>query len=51
MRQTLIEVQISILTNTKNESRYGFPSKKTMQAEKLYRRMGLKLSDVPFRIS
>jgi hypothetical protein len=46
MRQTLIEVQISILTNTKNESRYGFPSKKTMQAE-----MGLKLSDVPFRIS
>lgn len=50
IRQILIDVQISILSHTQSKHRYGIPSKKTTQAEKLYQLMGLKLSDVPFRI-
>ena len=50
IRQTLIDVQLSILSHIDNDHRYGIPSKKTTQAEKLYMLMGLKLSDVPFQI-
>lgn len=51
IRQTLTQVQISILSHTQQDSKYGIPSKKTTQAEKLYQIMGLKLSDVPFQIN
>ena len=50
IRQTLNKVQLSILSHTENNKRYGIPSRKTTQAEKLYQLMGLKLSDVPFQI-
>ena len=50
IRQTLNNVQFSILSHTENNKRYAIPSKKTIQAEKLYQLMGLKLSDVPFQI-
>jgi hypothetical protein len=33
-----------------NDNKYGLPSKKTIQAEKLYQIMGLKLTDVSFKI-
>ena len=51
IRQTLIDVQISILSHTENDHKYGIPSKKTTHAEKIYQLMGLRLSDVPFQIS
>ena len=51
IRQTLIDVQVSILKHIDNNNRYGIPSKKTTQAKKLYQIMGLKLSDIPFQIS
>lgn len=50
IRQSLINVQLSILGHIENDDKYGIPSKKTLQAEKLYRIMGLKLTDVPFKI-
>ena len=39
-----------ILAHTENDNKYGIPSKKTIQAEKIYQLMGLKISDVPFQI-
>lgn len=50
IRQSLINVQLSVLRHIENDDKYGLPSKKTIQAEKLYQMMGLKLTDVPFKI-
>ncbi len=37
IRQALVDVQTSILYNRKNEIRYGFPSKMSQDAKKIYR--------------
>lgn len=50
IRQTLNQVQLSILSHTENNDRYAIPSKKTTQAEQLYKLMGLSLSDIPYKI-
>lgn len=50
IRQTLNQVQISILSHMNSRSKYAIPSRKTIQAEKLYQIMGLKLSGIPYQI-
>jgi len=49
--QQLLSVQISILKHQQCRTLYGVPSKINQDVKKIYQYMGIKLSDVPFRIN
>lgn len=51
IRQTLASVQLSILKHIQTGQRYGIPSVITEDAKKIYQAMGLKISDIPFKIT
>lgn len=51
IRQSLLSVQVSILKHQQTGTLYGVPSKINQDTKKIYQIMGLKLSEVPFRIS
>jgi transposase len=51
IRQKLLSVQISILKHQRSRIRYGVPSAINQDTKKIYQLMGMKLSDVPFRIN
>lgn len=50
IRNALLQVQISILKHQQTGKYYGIPSRKTTEAEKIYKSLGVKLSDTPFLI-
>jgi len=50
IRNELVRVEQSILKHKTKETRYGIPSKMTLNAQKIYQVMGEKLSSVPFLI-
>ena len=51
IRQQLLSVQISILKHQQRKTIYGVPSPIKQDVKKIYQIMGLKISDVPFRIN
>jgi transposase len=51
IRQQLLSVQISVLKHQHSKILYGVPSPIKQDIKKIYQIMGLKLSDVPFRIN
>jgi len=51
IRQTLTNVQLSILKDKRTDKRYGIPSAISQEAKKIYHAVGLKISDVPFEIT
>lgn len=51
IRQQLLSVQISVLKHQQSKILYGIPSPIKQDIKKIYQIMGLKLSDVPFRIN
>jgi len=51
IRQQLLSVQISILRHQQSRIQYGIPSRISQDVKKIYHIMGLKASDVPFRIN
>ena len=51
IRQQLSSVQISILKHQQSKILYGIPSPIKQDIKKIYQIMGLKISDVPFRIN
>ena len=51
IRKALNQVQVSILKHQKSGERYGIPSRKTPEAQQIYKALGLKLSDIPFPIA
>lgn len=50
VRNALLQVQISILKHQQTGKYYGIPSRKTIEAEKIYKSLGIRLSDTPFLI-
>jgi transposase len=50
IRQLLISVQISIIKHQQTDTLYGLPSAIIQDTKKIYQTMGMKLSDVPFKI-
>ena len=50
IRNALTQVQISILKHQQSGKYFGIPSRKTIEAEKIYKALGIKLSDTPFLI-
>lgn len=50
IRQALLSVQLSILRDIKTNHVYAIPSAITTEAKEIYKAVGLKLSDVPYRI-
>lgn len=50
IRQLLLSVQISILKHQQSKTLYGIPSPIQQDVKKIYQIMGLKISDVPFKI-
>ena len=51
IRQQLLSVQISVLKHQQSKILYGIPSPIKQDIKKIYQIMGLKLSDIPFRIN
>lgn len=51
IRQQLLSVQISILKHKHSRIQYGIPSRISQDVKKIYHIIGLKISDVPFRIN
>ncbi|MBM3405419.1 MAG: IS1634 family transposase [Bacteroidetes bacterium] len=51
IRQKLLSVQISILMHQQSRIRYAIPSSVNPEVKKIYHIMGMKISDVPFRIN
>ena len=51
IRQTLVNIQLSILKDLKTGKHYGLPSTISQEARKIYHAVGIKLSDVPFEIT
>lgn len=51
IRRLLLSVQISILKHQHSKTLYGIPSPIKQDTKKIYQIMGLKISDVPFRIN
>lgn len=51
IRQLLLFQQISILKDQQSKTLYGVPSPIKQDTKKIYQIMGLKISDVPFRIN
>ena len=51
IRQLLLSVQISILKHQQSKTLYGVPSSIRQDVKKIYQIMGLKISDVPFKIN
>jgi len=51
IRQLLLSVQISILKHQQSKTFYGIPSPIRQDVKKIYQIIGLKISDVPFRIN
>lgn len=51
IRQLLVSVQISIIKHQQTNILYGLPSAIIQDTKKIYQTMGLKLSDVPFKIT
>jgi transposase len=51
IRQQLLSVQISVLKHQQSKILYGVPSPIKQDIKKIYQIMGLKLSDIPFRIN
>lgn len=51
IRQQLLSAQISILKHQQTKTLYGVPSPIKQDVKKIYQIMGLKISDVPFRIN
>lgn len=50
IRRELISVQMSVLKNIDDDTLYGVPSNITPVARRIYQSVGLKLSNVPFKI-
>ena len=50
IRQLLVSVQVSIIKHQQTDTLYGLPSAIIQDTKKIYQTMGLKLSDVPFKI-
>lgn len=50
IRRQLLSIQVSVLKHETDGSLYGLPSNITVQARQLYQSVGLKLSNVPYRI-
>jgi len=50
IRQKLLSVQISILKHQQSRILYGVPSSVNQEVKKIYHIMGMKISDVPFRV-
>ena len=48
IRTALLGVQESILYDTKSDKRFGLPSNTTVDAEKIYKLMGVKLNKTPY---
>ncbi|OQA00925.1 MAG: Transposase DDE domain protein [Bacteroidetes bacterium ADurb.Bin408] len=51
IRQKLLSAQISILKHQQSRILYGVPSSINPDVKKIYHLMGMKISDVPFRIN
>ena len=51
IRNALVHVQQSILSNRQNGERYAIPSNASPEAEKIYQIMGKTLPQTPFRIA
>jgi len=51
IRQQLLSVQISVLKHQQSKILYGVPSPIKQDIKKIYQIMGLKLSDIPFKIN
>jgi transposase len=51
IKNELIHVQTSILKDIKTEKRYCLPSKITDNIRKIYKIMGLKISDIPYELN
>lgn len=51
IKNELIHVQTSILKDVKTDKRYCLPSKITDHIRKIYKIMGLKISDVPYQLN
>jgi transposase len=50
IRQELLHIQVSILKNTQDSKRYALPSKPTEHARNIYKVMGLKPAEVPYKL-
>lgn len=50
IRNELIHIQVSILKHIDTSDRYVIPSKVSLNQRKIYQIMGMKLSDIPFKI-
>jgi len=50
IRTALLGVQESILYDTKNDKKFGLPSNTTVDAEKIYKLMGVKLNKAPYQM-
>lgn len=50
IRQLLLSVQVSILKHQESNTLYGIPSPIKQDVKKVYQIMGMKISDVPFKI-
>ena len=50
IRTALLGVQESILYDTKHDKKFGLPSSTTVDAEKIYKLMGVKLNKTPYRM-
>lgn len=48
IRTALLGVQMSILYDTKNDKKFGLPSSVTIDAEKIYRLMEVKVNKIPY---
>ena len=51
IHKALMGAQISIIKDTINENSYALPSKEGRELKKIYQTMGLKYSDIPFRLN
>ena len=50
IRQLLLSIQISVLKHMQSKTLYGIPAPIKQDVKKIYQIMGLKISDVPFKI-
>jgi len=50
IRTTLLGVQESILYDTKHDRKFALPSDISLDAEKIYRLMGVKINKIPYKV-
>jgi hypothetical protein len=50
IRNALIHVQLSFVRHIHTNKRYAIPSKSSPEAKKIFKVIGLKLTDTPFEI-